>query len=62
MERLRSNGRMWFVLGTYDGGSSARKDERRINRVLSTNVVVGKSRFICQFDHHYTSVPAVSSQ
>ncbi|KRZ04600.1 hypothetical protein T11_3213 [Trichinella zimbabwensis] len=35
------------------------KDERRINRVLSTNVMVGKSRVICQCDHHYTSVPVV---
>ncbi|KRZ66941.1 hypothetical protein T10_4304 [Trichinella papuae] len=35
------------------------KDERRINRVLSMNVMVGKSRVICQCDHHYTSVPAV---
>ncbi|KRY09094.1 hypothetical protein T12_6613 [Trichinella patagoniensis] len=37
-----------------------KKDERRINRVLCMNFVVGKSRFICQFDRHYTGVPAVS--
>ncbi|KRY43919.1 hypothetical protein T03_3467 [Trichinella britovi] len=39
-----------------------KKDERRINRVLSMNFLVGKSRFTCQFDRHYTSVPAVSSK